>query len=254
LKNNKGYFHVGAYDVPGDNSCVFGYFSDYRTIKLEAETSEAAYTSGDTIRIFMKNSEAFSDISWRKPDGSIVPGSSLTIMNATASDAGMYRLTANSKDGCTVSEAGYVVVNIFDPVTGLTDLCSGESTQLQSSGEGHMLEPCSSNNKYKKLMVSHLIVQHFLFRIRRRDKTYCSTGIFRMETIILSPITYMPVPELRVFLPQQAVIQFGVVPVISVANIMQFTIIVQVIRPMVVCLFLNVVQRWVLQFGGKRLM
>jgi hypothetical protein len=180
LKNNKGYFHVGAYDVPGDNSCVFGYFSDYRTIKLEAETSEAAYTSGDTIRIFMKNSEAFSDISWRKPDGSIVPGSSLTIMNATASDAGMYRLTASSKDGCAVSEAGYVVVNIFDPVTDTTELCGGDSTQLFSSGEGpYLWNPGVVTTGTNNLMVSPQDSTTFLVQNKKAGQNILFNGDFQ---------------------------------------------------------------------------
>jgi hypothetical protein len=134
LKNTKGYFHVAAYDNPSANSCTFGYFSDFHSIRFNTETSQVSYESGETIRLYMTNADAFTNIAWTKPDGSQVAVEELIIQNATEDDAGMYIVTGTSKYGCMIEEEGVAVVNIIKAKSSSKAVCEGESVVLQSDG------------------------------------------------------------------------------------------------------------------------
>lgn len=134
LKNTKGYFHVAAYDNPAANSCTFGYFSDFHMIRFNTETSNPTYEEGEVIRLYMTNAEAFDNITWTKPDGSIVVDDELVIQNATEADAGMYIVTGTSKYGCVIEEEGVAVVNIINSQNSSKAICEGENVVLQSSG------------------------------------------------------------------------------------------------------------------------
>ena len=135
VKNSLGYFHVGALDYPADaNSCSYGYFSDFQTIKLDAVAGSNAYVSGETLKLELLNVDALTNIEWTKPDGTKVEGNPLLIPNAGVSDAGMYEVNAESKDGCSTPPTSYVVVNIFAPEKKNYKICSGDSQVLISSG------------------------------------------------------------------------------------------------------------------------
>lgn len=135
VKNSLGYFHVGALDYPTDaNSCSYGYFSDFQTIKLDAVAGSNAYVSGETLKLELLNIDALTNIEWTKPDGTKVGGNPLLIPNAGVSDAGMYEVNAESKDGCSTPPTSYVVVNVFKPEKINYKICSGDSQLLSSSG------------------------------------------------------------------------------------------------------------------------
>ncbi|MDR0811188.1 MAG: IgGFc-binding protein, partial [Paludibacter sp.] len=133
LKNSEGYFHVAAFDTPG-SSCTYGYFSDYHDIRLNVVSALPNYTPGDVIHLYMTNADAFTDIQWTKPDGTIVNADEILIPNPTAADAGFYVVTATSKDGCTIEEDGVVVVNFVLPSSSNTSICEGESVELSAAG------------------------------------------------------------------------------------------------------------------------
>jgi hypothetical protein len=155
LKNTKGYFHVAAYDNPSANSCTFGYFSDFHTIRFNTETSQAAYDAGETIRLYMTNVESFTNIVWTKPDGDQVIIDELIIPNATEADAGMYVVTGTSKYGCVIEEEGVAVVNIFKAKSSAKTVCEGESLVLQSEGIAPFIwQPVNDTTKVSTYEVS----------------------------------------------------------------------------------------------------
>ncbi|MFC0877207.1 hypothetical protein ACE01N_11470 [Saccharicrinis sp. FJH2] len=136
IKNSKGYFHVGAYDNPNGNSCSYGYFSDFHEVEYHATSSEGFYVLGDTLRLYIPNPEAFTNILWTMPDGSSYTGEELVIPDASEDNAGMYRISATNNDGCIISDPGAVVINIFDPVTSSETMCSGSLLTLSTGGVG----------------------------------------------------------------------------------------------------------------------
>jgi hypothetical protein len=133
LKNSEGYFHVAAYDTPGA-SCTYGYFSDYHDIRLNVAQTLPNYTPGDVIHLWMTNADAFTNIKWTKPDGTVVYQDEINITNPTATDAGFYVVTATSKDGCIIEEDGVVVVNFVLPSSSSQTICQSESAELTAAG------------------------------------------------------------------------------------------------------------------------
>lgn len=134
IANSLGYFHVAAWDNPGGNSCTYGYFSDYHNIRLNVVSALPNYTPGDVIHLYMTNASSFNNIQWTKPDGTVVNADEINIPNPTIADAGLYAVTATSKDGCTIEEDGVVVVNFVLPSSSSTTVCQGESVELIAKG------------------------------------------------------------------------------------------------------------------------
>ncbi|MDR0542372.1 MAG: IgGFc-binding protein [Dysgonamonadaceae bacterium] len=135
ISNPMGFFHAGALDYGKDNSCSYGYFSDFREIEIKAVTDQDSYVVGNDLTLTLQNGAAMKDIIWTKPDGTQVSANPLVLQNITAADGGTYKVTAASKDECIMPEAGFVVVNVFVPETKNVDVCENDSVKLTSRGE-----------------------------------------------------------------------------------------------------------------------
>jgi hypothetical protein len=135
ISNPVGFFHAGALDYGGSNSCSYGYFSDFREIELTAITNQTSYNVGDALVLNLQNGDALKDIVWTKPDGTQVSENPLMLQNLTIADAGTYKVTAASKDECITPEAGFVVVNVFQPETKNANVCEEDNAILTSRGD-----------------------------------------------------------------------------------------------------------------------
>jgi hypothetical protein len=135
ITNPVGFFHTGALDYGGSNTVSYGYFSDFREIELTAMTDQDSYITGDALTLNLQNGAALKDIVWTKPDGTQVTGNPLTIPHLTLADAGTYKVTANSMAECTTADAGYVVVNVFQPETQEVSVCKDDNVVLTTRGD-----------------------------------------------------------------------------------------------------------------------
>jgi hypothetical protein len=135
IGNPTGFFHAGALDYGASNSCSYGYFSDFREIEITAITNQNSYNVGDVLALNLQNGDALKNIVWTKPDGTQVSANPLVLQNLTAADAGTYKVTAASMDECITPEAGFVVVNVFQPETKNVDICEDDNAILTSRGD-----------------------------------------------------------------------------------------------------------------------
>lgn len=134
VKNTKGYFHLGMYDMRG-NSSSLAYFSDFKGAELKAFTAQNFYYAGDSLVCTLYDADSYTNVVWTKPDGTTFAGNSLIIPSATSADAGTYYVSAEHIDGCTIASGAYMVTNIFEPQSTTIEACSGEKVVLtQSNG------------------------------------------------------------------------------------------------------------------------
>lgn len=192
LKNSKGYFHVAAYDNPSNNSCTFGYFSDYHAIKFNAATSLSNYSSNDTIRLFMENADAFTNITWTKPDGTVVVSDELEITNPTKEDAGFYIVSGTSKDGCVVEGEGVVVVNFVESQKDSLSVCEGEEVTLHADGYApYKWTPGSGSQNADSLKVSPSFSTVYTVENHKIAHTIVYNGDFQKgNTLFAGDYTY----------------------------------------------------------------
>lgn len=129
VKNTKGVFHLGMYDMRG-NSSSLAYFSDFKGAELNAKSMQGYYLGGDTILLSLYDANSYTNVVWTRPDGTIFQGDSLRIPNPKTTDAGFYYVTADHVDGCTLSGGSLVVANVFNPAINDYTNCSGEELTL----------------------------------------------------------------------------------------------------------------------------
>ena len=101
-------------------------------------TGENLCVTGDSTFVLTETGGEATAWTWAGPNGFFAEGSSISIENLAAEDAGFYTVTAVSSIGCESSEAYELTVT--EQPTGLeaaftdTQLCSNESAVLQFSG------------------------------------------------------------------------------------------------------------------------
>lgn len=132
IKNTKGTFHMGVFDNPG-NTCSFGYYSRFNSVRVEADAGKGYYTTGEQIQLNVKESSAFENYQWTGPNGFSSNLANPVINNATITDAGMYIVEAQHKEGCqTFPDTIYI--SLFEEKTTLLSVCSGNSIGLEAEG------------------------------------------------------------------------------------------------------------------------
>ena len=132
VKNTKGYFHLGMYDMRG-NSSSLAYFSDFKGAQLSAASSVPYYMAGDTLELGLYDATSYTDVVWQCPDGRVVNGNPLQIYPVKESDAGMYTVSATHVDGCTINSDAYVVANVFRSNHTYEEDCLNEPITISSS-------------------------------------------------------------------------------------------------------------------------
>lgn len=132
VKNTKGYFHLGMYDMRG-NSSSLAYFSDFKGAQLSAASSVPYYMAGDTLRLGLYDALSYTDVVWQCPDGRVITGNPLEIYPVKESDAGMYTVSATHVDGCTINSDAYVVANVFRSSHTYEENCKNEQITITSS-------------------------------------------------------------------------------------------------------------------------
>jgi hypothetical protein len=178
VKNTLGYFHVAAYDNPNNNSCTFGYFSDFHPIQYNAVATQPNYQPGDIIRLYLTNADAFTSIVWRKPDGTVVNNPEVIINNPTEEDAGFYIVHGVSKDACQVEEDAVVVVNFVQATKDTTEICVGESVELTAEGYGDYLWTPTAETT-KNITVSPAVSTSYTVRNMRKASNIIYNGDFQ---------------------------------------------------------------------------
>ena len=132
VKNTKGYFHLGMYDMRG-NSSSLAYFSDFKGAQLSAASSVPYYMAGDTLQLGLYDATSYTDVVWQCPNGKVVEGNPLKIYPVKESDAGMYTVNATHVDGCTINSDAYVVANVFRSSHTYEEDCVNEPITISSS-------------------------------------------------------------------------------------------------------------------------
>ncbi|MFC0877210.1 T9SS type A sorting domain-containing protein [Saccharicrinis sp. FJH2] len=133
ITNFSGYFHVGVLDNP-DVTCSYGYFSNFNTIPLKAQTDISYYQSGDDIRLSLENTSELTDISWSGPNGFTSMEESPVITDVGSADAGRYIVIANHVEGCDI-DPDTISVSVLSPSeTKSYTICMGNSINLTAEG------------------------------------------------------------------------------------------------------------------------
>ncbi|MFC0877208.1 T9SS type A sorting domain-containing protein [Saccharicrinis sp. FJH2] len=133
VKNTNGYFHMGVLDGDGE-TCSYGYFSNFNTIPLKAQTDISYYQSGDDIRLSLENTSELTDISWSGPNGFTSMEESPVITDVGSADAGRYIVIANHVEGCDI-DPDTISVSVLSPSeTKSYTICMGNSINLTAEG------------------------------------------------------------------------------------------------------------------------
>lgn len=133
ITNSSGYFHMGVLDNPGV-TCSYGYFSNFNTIPLNAETNAGFYLDGDQIRLSLNNTTDLTDITWSGPNDFISTDESPLIANATIADEGRYVVIANHVEGCLIEPDTLSVSVLQQSETKSFVVCMGNNIELTAEG------------------------------------------------------------------------------------------------------------------------
>lgn len=137
ISNSAGTFHASIID-DGGGTFTYGYFSAYNSQAMVPVSSKSVYTAGDTIRLTLLDSVPFTGVSWTFPDGTVHSGASVYNIAIDSTDAGIYRVSGSSTDGCPLTQEDYPIrVEVVVPPTYKFDetltLCDNDSALWHDS-------------------------------------------------------------------------------------------------------------------------
>lgn len=135
-----GFYQYRLYSVQEDNKSLAccQVFSDTSSVRVNAKPVPAASSNsplciGSTLSLAVANATSYQ---WTGPAGFTSILQNPTIKNITSAQAGFYRVTITSAEGCTATDSVNVTLN---PATSFdagadTTICKGNSTVLNASG------------------------------------------------------------------------------------------------------------------------
>lgn len=182
VKNTKGVFHLGMYDMRG-NSSSLAYFSDFKGAELNATSMQGYYLGSDTLLLSLYDANSYMNVVWSRPDGTTYQGDSLKIPNPKPSDAGFYYVTADHVDGCTLSGGSLVVTNVFNPSLSKYTNCSGEETELTNNFGYAPYSWSQSSATTQSIKVSPKDTTRYLATSRQAGHTIVFNGDFQYDTL-----------------------------------------------------------------------
>ena len=182
VKNTKGFFHLGMYDMRG-NSSSLAYFSDFKGAELNATSQQGYYLSSDTMLLSLYDATSYTNVTWLRPDGTLYQGDSLRIPNPQPSDAGFYYVTAEHVDGCTLSGGTWVVTNVFNPTRSNYTNCSGAELTLTNDFGYAPYSWSRSSATTQSITVSPTDTTHYLTTSQQAGHTIVYNGDFQEDTV-----------------------------------------------------------------------
>lgn len=108
ISNTAGTFHASIID-DGGGTFTYGYFSAYNSQAMVPFSPKSLYIAGDTIFLSLEDTVPFTNVSWTFPDGTQHAGASVYNIAVDSTDAGVYRVTGASSDGCPLTQEDYPI-------------------------------------------------------------------------------------------------------------------------------------------------
>lgn len=182
VKNTKGFFHLGMYDMRG-NSSSLAYFSDFKGAELNATSMQGYYLGSDTLLLSLYDHNSYTNVIWSRPDGTVYYGDSLKIPNPQPSDAGFYYVTADHVDGCTLSGGSLVVTNVFNPTRSDYTNCAGEEITLTNDFGYAPYSWSKTTATTQSVNVSPTDTTSYLTTSQQAGHTIIYNGDFQYDTL-----------------------------------------------------------------------
>ena len=108
ISNTAGTFHASIID-DGGGTFTYGYFSAYNSQAMVPFSPKTTYLAGDTIVLTLQDTIPFTNVTWTFPDGTQHSGASVYNVAVDSTDAGVYRVTGASADGCPLTQEDYPI-------------------------------------------------------------------------------------------------------------------------------------------------